>query len=447
VAITERDLEQPDPLRMSNEIAEVAKRVRRYRRRLRKGPDPGDDDPFFAGRIVAGRSAFEAVRTLPSGDPLRRPLERWIYRLAEERIDLPSVLAVSNERYRVERAVAEPERGRLPLSAMLHRALGEAPRRQAWFASFVTASEPLGDAVGVLWERRAEVASRMGIGRPDAIESPGADVAGAAERWLARTADAFRDVCASSDAFLEVALGAAASEGWPRYAATRTIADLFRGTDLFRSLEPDPGEFPQAHGPASFLRALARVGAAWEDATAPGDQPFVVAHDPYGLRRRTRGALFGLLPLGGSFARRSLGVDPSRIERHRRTLSGAVLVESRAAALRALLYGDALLGRRAFRQAFEGRVMEAFALAVPPHAAGALWAPHRDGHQRFAGLLLAANDARRLRDVHDEDWYRNPRAVEELRDEARRSPDPATTDDALERGADSLYDELVAALA
>lgn len=444
VTITERDLEHPDPLRLSREVAEVARRVRRFRRRLREGPGT-DDDPFFAGRIVAGKRAFEAVRALPPTDPLRRPLERWIYRLAEERIDLASVIAVSHERYEVEREIEEPERTRSTLAAILGRALGEAPRRKAWFASFVRRSEPLGDAVGRLWERRAEVASRMGVGMPDAIESTGADAVRAAELWLARTKDAFLDACASADVFFDVALGARAEEGWPR-VAMRTIADLFRGTDLFRSLEPDPGKLPEAYGPASFVRALGRVGAAFVDATAPGDQPFVVAHDPYGLRRRTRGALFGLLPLGASFAQRALGVDASRIDRHRRALCEAVLVESRAAALRTLLRRDALLGRRAFREAFDGRVMEALSLSLPPYAAGALWAPHRDADQRFAGLLLAACDVRRLRDVHDEDWYRNPRAVEELRDEARRSPDPVTTDDALARGADCLYDELSAAL-
>jgi hypothetical protein len=81
-------------------------------------------------------------------------------------------------------------------------------------------------------------------------------------------------------------------------------------------------------------------------------------------------------------------------------------------------------------------------MTLPPSTAGALWRPRTDSLQRFAGLLLAAAEARRLRDVHDEDWYRNPRATEELRDEARRPPPTTTTDDALSHGADALYAEL-----
>jgi hypothetical protein len=99
-----------------------------------------------------------------------------------------------------------------------------------------------------------------------------------------------------------------------------------------------------------------------------------------------------------------------------------------------------------FRETFEARVAEAFHLNVPPFAAGTLWTPRADTEQRFAGLLLAARDALRLRDAHDEDWYRNPRASEELRDDARRSPEPTTTDDALARGAEALWAEIGDAL-
>jgi hypothetical protein len=442
--LTERDLEDPDPLRLSREIAEVSRRVTLFRRRLAAGHIEGD--PFFVGRIVTGKRAFDAVRSLDATDPLRRSLERWVYRLAEGRINQASILEVARERHQTEHVISEPERAKMTLSRVLTKVLGEPPRRKAWFASYVRASDGLGSAVAKLWERRAEVASRMGVDHPDAIESPGAMVVRDAQAWLGRTSDVYVEVSGKPDRFFEVALGAGANEGWPRHISPMVLSGLFHETDLLRGLDLDPGDLPPALAPASFLRALARVGAAWVDATAPDDQPFVIAHDPYGLRRRTVGSLFGLLPAQRSFAGRALGVDASRLAEHRRALWGVVLLESRALALRAILRRSALQGARMFRETFEARVADAFHLNVPPLAAGSLWTPRADTEQRFAGLLLAAGEAVRLRNAHDEDWYRNPRASEDLRDEARRSPEPETSQDALARGAEALLAEITDAV-
>jgi hypothetical protein len=48
--------------------------------------------------------------------------------------------------------------------------------------------------------------------------------------------------------------------------------------------------------------------------------------------------------------------------------------------------------------------------------------------------LLAAERARELRDVHDEDWYRNPRAVDELRETSRERAVNDAREASLERG-------------
>jgi hypothetical protein len=245
---------------------------------------------------------------------------------------------------------------------------------------------------------------------------------------------------------VDAALGERAREGWPRALTPWAILDWFRGSDLFRDVDLDPGELPRALAPASYLRALARVGTAWVDATAPSDQPFVVAHDPYGLRRRTIGALFGTLPWSAPFARRALGLGTARLAEHRRALGVTVLVASRAAALRVLLRSSALSGRRALRERFEERTAQAFRVPLKPDLAGAVFRLHADDLQRFAGVLLAGAEHRHLVERHEEDWYRNPRAVEQLRDEARLSPERTTTEAALGTGADALYDELYAAL-
>lgn len=446
VPLTERDLESLDPLRLDREIARLAAAVRRWRRRLCSGGGL-DDDPFIGGRIIASRSAFRAVSELSETDPLRAPLLGWVYRLAEQRIDGNALIAVAVAAKHTEHVVSEPERVKTSLSAILGRALAEPARRSGWLAAFEQSCEPLADAVSLLWERRQEVASRMGLSSPDVVESPGGNVVGAASAWLDRTADLFDGPSRVSLAeVIGAALGEKAREGWPRTLTPWTLLDFFRGSDLFRNVDLDPGELPRPVAPASFLRALSQVGAAWVDATAPKDQPFVIAHDPYGLRRRTMGALFGALPATTPFARRALGLGGARLAEHHRALGLVLLVESRAAALRVVCREAALRGRSAFREAFEEQLARAFRVGTRPAMAGALFRLHADDLQRFAGLMLAFALAARLRERHEEDWYRNPRAVEQLRDEARLSPGRAVTEAELTAGADATYAEVAAAL-
>jgi len=444
--LTERDLESLDPLRLDREIARVAGAVRRFRRRLESGGGL-DEDPFYGTGVVAGRRAFLAVRELPEYDPLKAALLGWIYRLAEQRIDAGAIKAVALEARHTEHVVNEPEHARLSLSAMLAQALSAPSRRAAWLTSFERSARPLAEAVAVLWERRQEVASRMGLGSPDVVESPGDAVVHAASAWLDRTAELLEGPSRVTLAnVVEASLGERAREGWPRSLTPWTILHLFRDSDLFRDLELDPGALPRPLAPASYLRALSRVGAAWVDATAPSNQPFVIAHDPYGLRRHTMGALLGALPWSASFARRALGLRGARLSEHRRALSLTVLFASRTAALRVLLRANALSGRHAFRQAFEEQVYRAVRVAIQPDLAGSIFRIHADDLQRFAGVLRAGAEWRRLVERHDEDWYRNPRAAEQLRDEARLSPERATTEAALTEGASVLHDALRSAL-
>jgi len=444
--LTERALEEGDPLRLDRAIAELSRAVRHWRRRLRHG-EGLDGDPFIVEPLVATRSAFVVVSEFPESDPLKHPLLRAIYRLAEQRINLRVLVAIAAERHHVPHVVSDPERVRSSLHDLLGRALGEPKRREAWLESYVASAASLSEAVVLLWERRAEVAVRMGASSLDAIEGAGPDVAPAASQWLDRTNDMFADLApATLGGLVDLALASDANEGFPRHLSPSTILDLFRDGDLFRSLSLDVGELPTPYGAASFLRALGDVGAAWTDATAPRDQPYVIAHDPYGLRRRTTGALFASLFGNDRFAKRSLGIDSSRLAKHRRAIAAAELIESRKAALRVVLKPAALAGRRTFREAFEAEVHRAFGLRVPPDRAGALFGLHVDDAQRFAAIVLASRQNEVMRETHDDDWYRNPRAIEQLRDESRRSPVPVTSADALAAGSDALYASLSDAL-
>jgi hypothetical protein len=444
--LTERDLENPDPLRLSREIAKAAGVLARFRARQARG-EGQDEDPFFMARLLSGKTAFHAVSELPASDPLRAPLLRWVYLLAEARIDLPTTMRVAAELHVTEHVVNQPEHGRLTLGSMLRRALAERKRREAWLASYLGTCGTLATAVSILWERRAEVASRMGLGSPDDVEGAGADVYAAAEQWLARTDDAFGSVAADSlSGLVSLALAEDAPGQFSRHLSPRTILDFFRETDLLRSVDLDPGPLPDPVAPASIPRALYRVFSSFVDATAPKDQPFVVAHDPYGLRRYLFGALFATLPGEAAFARRAFQVDPGKLTEYRRKFASAFLVESRTAALKVLLRKSALEGRKSFGQAFESGTERALGVPLPPDARGTLYHLENDDPQRFAGLLLSAARAAELRNEYDEDWYRNPRAVERMRDEARLSPEVTTSSEALTDAQGALYDSIASAL-
>jgi hypothetical protein len=87
-----------------------------------------------------------------------------------------------------------------------------------------------------------------------------------------------------------------------------------------------------------------------------------------------------------------------------------------------------------------------FGVVLPKTVAGSVLRLHVDDGQRFGGLLLAASEAERMTEAHDEDWFRNPRAIEQLRAEAalpeQRRPPPET----LEAGARSLAHALTRAI-
>jgi hypothetical protein len=316
---------------------------------------------------------------------------------------------------------------------MLKAGLSDSARRAAWLDAFSEHASELSAYTAALWERRAELARRMRLTSPDEIELCSAGIGKVAENWLALTDDMAgllreRDLAQ----WLERALGLDLNEGWPARLGLRPLADLFRETRILDSLPLEPGPFPEPIAGSSFLRGFLRLGAAFATASAPRHQPFVIAHDAYGLRERTFGALFGLVACSPEFAERALGLTRSRRKERSRAAARVTLSYVRSAALRVLLRGPALSGRKAFMSAFEAQTERVHGLGLRADLAGALFRLNPDDSQRFAGLLLAAGKNLELTQEHDADWYRNPRASEQLRAEAELSPATTCAEDRLE---------------
>jgi hypothetical protein len=435
-----------DPLAVDRGVRETAQHWRRWRRSLRRGTAL-DTDPFVFDREVAGRTLFQRVSELPDADPLRQPLRRWIYRLAEQRINLPWLIACTFERRLRLHGVERPETSQLSLAAMLHRALASRAQRSAWLDSALEVGEGVVRCSTLLWERRREIAVRMGLDTPDALELPCPEMAAVADEWLQLSDELVQTSNSRSPAeWLGAALGEDASEGWPSRLDETSLRGLLAEGGLLYGLDLDPGPLPRAYAASSFVRGLARVGAAWAEAAAPPDQPFVVAHDPYGSSRRNHGALFALLPLNPSFVRRRLHLGERDWAKHRRALARVILLESRASALRVILRANALAGAAAWREAFPPAVERALGVGLHRSCPGLLGRLHLDDGQRFASLLLAPRRALQLTESHDEDWFRNPRAVDQLRSEAALPPQCEVPADRLREGTVALRRNLLAAL-
>ena len=269
-----------------------------------------DDHPLAAYRSVTGLSLFRRVGEMPASDPLREPLRRWVYRLAEQRIDQVTINAILRERAKQHRPPDAPGKQTVSVAQMTLRALGDAPRRTNWSRLLLEYAPPISARSVELWQRRREVARRMGLGHPGEIEGALPDTASLADALAKVTRDRVRELgIGSLPAFFERAIGADVPGAWPARLSPQRMLDYFRDSDLLRSLDLEVAPLPASFGAASFCRALGLLGAAWFEALAPRDQPFVVAHDPYGLGRHEAAALLSLLPLNPRFARRHLDLS------------------------------------------------------------------------------------------------------------------------------------------
>ncbi len=443
-----------EPLKLSRTLGATAPKVRAWRRGL-KELRGFDKDPFAVDRWATGLSCFQQVRELPEDDPLRPSLLRWIFALAEARINGQTLLAREWQLRGQTREVSAPTRGLWSVGAMRFQMLAEPKLRTAWIESMWAHSEPLSETVIHLWQRRAEIARRMDLDSFDSLIQPAAAPEEWASNWLRESSDLYHDVTEGASDFtgwLGMALGSAGQAGpsvadvFPPRVSETWLLDPFRQTDLLKGLRIDPGELCHAVGPASFARGLARFGAAWAEAAAPQDQPFVVAHDPFGLRTSEYGALFAGLLVNPEFGKRALGLGSTKTAELRRVMSLLFLLETRALALRVVLRRAALDSESEFRDAFEALTRDELGISVPAHALGLTWSLRPDDMQRLAGIALATVRSRALREAHDEDWFRNPRAVDELRAEIAKPPQTECDAGEIANGFAALKSEFEDAL-
>jgi hypothetical protein len=146
--------------------------------------------------------------------------------------------------------------------------------------------------------------------------------------------------------------------------------------------------------------------------------------------------------LHASFAGRRLEIGRGRFENYRRGVALVVSLGARATILRARLSNLVSAGVGAYRRGFEEQLLAVFGFELSPRLAGVLFVHEAGGHE-LAALFSAVSRDHALTERYDEDWFRNPRCLEELRGEIESVPEREPAPDVIRDGAERLARALV----
>lgn len=429
-----------EPLSVDRALRDAA---RELERRELTGESPEGALPDY----LLDEETLHWLRELRAKDPLAGALEAWLLRLREQtqfgarRAEL--ALLHRKRAY----PIVEPERALLPLAEIFRLSLSRPSERAAYLRGYFASGSELAEGVRRLWEERQLFAERLNAPL-DSFEVASTASVSAARSFVHDTQSAFETLGSHGPAELVTTLLAeSATQGWPARLSQRSTLDLLGDNLWFHGLRLRKFSLPEARGASSFLLGLAQAGRAISDAASALRSPFVLATDVFDLRRHSFGALLGWLPLSPTFAARRLGLGPSRVQDQERTLARAVLADLRVAAFRILLR-ELLTAASASRLKSELPEVSDGALGfeLPFDVAGVFIRVRPRDSQRFTGALLAASRYEQLEQTHDEDWFRNPRAIAELRAELSEPAQALPSAEALTRGARAFQARIFAML-
>jgi hypothetical protein len=417
-----------EPLSFDRALRDAARELERRRQ-------TGEPTEGALPEFLSHEETLHWLRESRSKDPLAASLELWLLRLREQ-AEFGTRRAELARAQRAEpHPIVEPEQARRTLSELLRLSLSRPRERAAYLRGYFTSSAAMAERVLRLWEERALFAERVRAPLAS-FELASEAIAPAARTFIESTRSAFETLQIREPAELVTTLLAeSAAEGWPARLSQRTTLDLLGDPGFFHGLRLRPFAVPEARGAGSFLLALCHAGRAVSDAASAQRSPFVLGTDVFDLQRNTLGALFGALPLSAAFATRRLGLGPSRVRDQQRALARSVLAELRVAAFRVLLRELLGAGKKRLHDELPELSDRALGFELPPSAAGVFIRVRPRDSQRFAGALLAASRHETLLQRHDEDWFRNPRAIAELRAELSEPTRPPLDADALRIGA------------
>lgn len=361
-------------------------------------------------RHVAGKAALAALEDASVG-PLRDALASHVAWLTVARVAQPSARRLEVALLREIAVVRLDREQRASARGLVAGLLAARTSREAsaWFAAFPQIAPAVAEPARTLREVRAEAFRRLGIDDVAArfLGAASDDLERAAVTFLETTADLARDVTRPhEDAWplaLDVRLARGAKDGWPARLGWRAAAALLPGLTVHVTALGEP---PRSLGAASFARALEALGAATQRCPPGASGPFALREAPLSAAPARTGLAFASALGERAFHARVLGLGSGRAGDQARTLAAAALLDARFAALRVAARGG------------DFEALSALALGAPlPRSLDEAWPLRRDEDlARWLGWLAAPPLVGRLREREGDDWFRNPRAFETLRD-------------------------------
>jgi hypothetical protein len=428
-----------DPIELSRSIERAEDHMCEWHDRLTELALPGDT-PLQPFRSLLSQDAHDEIREmLPEGDPLRPHLLRWQAHLLEQRVNAGMYIECAQNLYHEIHPLVEPERAQLTLDQLKRRLLSDV-RRTHWLAQLGRCSGKLAAAQQLLWQRRAEVYRRLKGPSLDEAELPTSEVYDIA-RWVLQRTQPLVERQPGLIASLERGL-TNPSLTFPAHLGAAAFVDWFRETRLLEEAKLRSFTWPQPVCAGSFAIALERFGAELFRSFAPKSQPFVIAHEPMRLRDRTVGFLFARLLTNAAFQRRHLSAAPERAREIRRVWANVTVHELRLRAVRVWVREALQLPSKERAKAFEVLGEVVWGEPIHPNLIAVMPAVRADDGQKFCAIALAHSLNQELTDRHNEDWFRNPRAEEELRSMADLPPGSQADPTQVRAALGSYIDEL-----
>lgn len=409
-----------NPFLLANQVRDLWRAISNWKHRLHSG-DIDPSGPFVGKPLLTEREGFRQIRESNEPPALKQAWSRWAFRLTEARVNAPIVAALAQAYHLDLHRIERPEAMEITLQELLHRTLRRPAERSLWAGALADRAATCQSLSIELVLRRDEIARRAGYSDADELTLPAEELSRVATGLISATDDIYREVVPQSLAgWLDHAMALPADQGWPAQLTARSVQSILGGAGWTDGLEPLARTLPRPIAPASFVRALYHLGEAIAESAAPRHEPFVIAQDPYGLNRHTLGALCASLATSPRWHKDVLGLSRDGAREQSRALWISQLVHVRTTALAFLVQQRARQGATAVREQFDELSHQALGFVLPSGFAGFLPRLRSEIGQRLIGPCLASHWVGDLVSEFDEDWFRNPRGIEAVRERLAR---------------------------
>jgi hypothetical protein len=435
-----------NPIQLAKQARDLYAAVCQWQYRLRLG-DIDETGPFIGKPPLTERDAFRVIAELSEPVPIKQAWTRWAFRLTEARVNA-QLLAAMAQAYRVElHQLEQPEPVETTLWELLHRTLNRPNERLLWVSALSVNTRRLRRVALELPARQNEIARRAGFTSAAELTAPAEDLPGWAERLLLATDDVYRDLIPHEFApWLDAALAISADRGWPAQLNPRTLQPILGSREWLDGLELPPRAIPAPIAASSFARGLYQLGSAMHAAAMPKQEPFVVANDPYGLYRHTLGCLCAQLTSSTQWQLDVLSLSRPHAAKQARAMLVSQLIYARTSALAVLLWDRSCQSASSANRDFEELSHRALGFAMPLGLCGVIPRLHVDAGQRLVSQWLASRWRRNLIAEFDEDWFRNPRGIEAVRERLSRVLPTSVDKQELSTSLDAFVTDLQEAL-